>query len=169
MRALNFYGTTSCFVPKLNTSLPLATVDATLTGNTIIFFKGVVPSVDILYEILSEETLRTTYASDIIANITSLEFTYTQDNTNLRRTVAKFPDVMDLPYLHDGDITLLSIILRDEVATTGKSSILFTDSIGLREQDDKFITLESKTGLSGGMNLLRDFSMILTEKSTMEI
>lgn len=168
MRALNFYGTTSCFVPKSDSQLPLVEVNATYTGNKMIFFKGEVPSVDSLYEIMSEDELRTTYAADIIADIADLEFTYTQDNTNLRRTIAKKADVKDLPYLQDGTITWCAIILREEVPTDGKSSILFTDSLGLREQEEKFVTLESVTGVSGGPNLLRDFSMILTEKSTME-
>jgi len=168
MRVLNFYGTTSCFVPQKNSSLPLVEVNATYTGNKMVFFKGTIPSVDELYEIMSEDELRITYGADIVADIDGLEFSYTQDNTNLRRTIAKKADVKDLPYLQDGTITWCAIILREDVATTGKSAIIYTDSIGLREQDDKFITLESITGLANGTNLLRDFSMILTEKSTME-
>jgi hypothetical protein len=169
MRTLNFYGTTSCFVPKLNTSLPLVEVNGTYTGNKIIFFKGTIPSVDTLYEIMSETALRATYSNDIICDISNIDLTYTQDNSRLKRTITKTADVLDLPYLKDGTVTWCAIVLREDVPTTNFSSLLFTDSIGTREQDDKFITLESLTGLAGGLNLLRDFSMILTEKSTMEI
>ena len=169
MRTLNFYGTTSCFIPKLDATLPLASVGGTIAGNKIIFFTGTVPSIDTLYEIQSESALRTAYASNIIADISGMDFTYVQDNTNLKRTIYKKPDVLDLPYLQTGDITWCAIILAESVATTGYNCILYTDSIGTREQDLKFVTLESLSGTVGDPNLLRDFSMIMTEKSTMEV
>jgi len=168
MRTLNFYGTTSCFVPKLNDNLPLVEVNYTSVNNKMIFLKGDVPSVDELYEIMSEEEFRNTYADNIIADIDGLEFSYTQDNTNLRRIIKKKADVKDLPYLQDGTITWCCLVLTEDEPTEGKSSLLFTDSIGLREDDGKFITLETVTGNAGDNNLLRDFSMIITEKATIE-
>ena len=166
MRAINFFGTTSCLVPKTDGSLPLATVEGKFTNNKMIFFGGAVPSTDELYTYSTEAELTTVYTP--IAQISGVIFDYYQDNTNLKRTIKKNPDVKDLPYETDGTITWCAIVL-DENVNQSDDAMLFTDSIGTVEEEGKYITLESLTGVTGDTNLLRDFSVILTEKSTSEV
>lgn len=169
MRTLNFYGISSCLVPKLDASLPFVEVNAEYANNDIIFFDGVVPSNEELYNIMNKDDLIATYGDRKLGEVTAMTLKYEQDNTKLRRIVRKKPDVLEMPYLADGTIGWFAICLFEDVVESGKTPIIYSDSIGLDESELKFVTLESVTGTTGGENYLREISMVLTEVSDSEV
>lgn len=168
MRVLNFYGTTSCLVPTLNASLPFVEVNSDYANNNIYFFKGEIPDADTLNGIVSQTSLLTTYADVLMGQVTAFTLHYSQNNTKLQRIIKKDPDVLEMPYLADGTITWFALCLNEGTPEAGKTPIIFSDSIGIHEDDGKFVTIETFTGTTGTMNLFRELSLILTEISNLE-
>jgi hypothetical protein len=171
MRVLNFYGVSSCLVPVINSSLPFVEVGGTYANNTITFFDGLPPSTSELYEINNYAELIATYGDKKVMEISPITLTYEQDNTKLRRVIKKAPDVLETTFLQDvvDGIGWFALTMYEPSTTSGKSAILFSDSIGLKEEEMLFVTIDSKTGTSGSSNWLRDISMILTEVSGIEV
>ena len=170
MRTLNFFGVASALLPKVATSITAAQTNTSYANNDIYFFDGSIPSYDILASVDSKTKLLSDFTEQLVCKYESITLDYSYDASNLRRTIKKPIDVLEGTFLKDtSEITWFAVILNEQTPEAGKNPILFSNSISAIEDDNKFATLAALSGSIGSEQLLREFSIILTEKSQFEV
>lgn len=174
MRVLNFYGLSYHFMPTANVvSNNVVTnliTDLTIADNKIIFFDGVMPAIEDIYNITSEAALLGTYGDKKVMEVGGLTFVYTYDKAKKEKKIKKIPvDAIDLTFEINATIGWAAVILNDDAnPTASEKIILFTDSIGTWGDQVAPIIIDKYTGIAGDNNIFKDFSLILRDISTNE-
>ena len=170
MRVANFFGMSYHFTPRVlnNINDLTASINTAVdqAGNKILFFDGLMPDTDTIYELKTEAALRAAYTP--IMEVDNLRFVYTYTPLNKKKLIKKLPvDALEVEFTADGTIGWAAVILEDDRGLDDKI-ILFTDSIGTWGQDDKPIIIDKHTGVIGDKNVFKDFSLILRDISSNE-
>ena len=188
MRFSNIYGHSLMLmpfsVPKYNTSdntvisggWAMQHPSFTTTGNEFIFFQGVKPTDDVLYNIENKQQLLDTYSADVLVRIDdiNINWSYVNGSWQRERVIKKTPiDALDMTMEQAGTIGWCAIICTQETgyssaAIDTNDSMLFTESIDSWNNDESVITLDVLTGSAGSIIIFKDFSFKLRDKSILE-
>jgi len=147
----------------------------TTTGNNFYFFSGVKPSEAELFAIEDEATLLATYADRLITRKENIDVIWAYDETSRERSIRKPYDALDMTVELDGDIVWAAVVMTHQRVEgelpidETKDNIMFTDFIGIWNDEDMVITLEKKIGCVTGETVsFKDFSFMIRDKSKYE-
>lgn len=156
MFSLNIAGTAACLTPG----------DRGTDGNYVsdfYFMDGPIPDSNILKEIVAQEDFLTLYSDKIIYKFTGLNvntiFSFGVNERFYKRT-----PVDALPFIagKDGSIGWVAIVMPG-------NRIMFTDSIGLWDDQEAAITVSSYDCVLGQENIFKDFNLVIRDKCTYEV
>jgi hypothetical protein len=169
MRVSNFYGISYYFsptpLPNINEAVNYDILDR--LDNKILFFRGPIPSDELLYRIKTESELLETYEPIHVINSFRLVFTY--NPMTKTKIVKKVPvEEMSMQFLSDGDLGWATIILND-LSEGDERPMIFTNSIGTWGEDDKIVIVEKLSGNKDEVNIFKDVSIILRDTCASEV
>lgn len=189
MRFSNIYGHSLMLmpysVPKYNTAdntvinggWAIEHPTFTTAGNEFIFFQGIKPPDEELYNIVNKQQLLDAYGTDILTRISgiNIEWNYINGSWQRERVIKKTPvDALDMTLEQGGTITWCAIICTQETGYNSSEidntndSMLFTESIDGWNNNQSVITLDVLTGDAGETIIFKDFSFKLRDKSVLE-
>ena len=155
MIALNPAGIAACLTPGTRGSDGTYTCDVYLMNEDM-------PISDFLEEIASAAELVATFPT-VAYKFNALSIQTTFDFGINERTFKKTPvDALPFTPVQDGTIKWAVIVFPGE-------KIMYTDSIGLWDDVDACITLNSLTAAIGTENILKDINLVVRDKSTYEL
>jgi len=147
----------------------------TTNGNNFYFFSGEKPSEEELFAIEDEATLLSTYADRLITRKENIDIIWNYDEKTRERSIRKPYDALDMTVELDGDIIWAAVVMTHHRVSgelpidETKDNIMFTDFIGIWNDEDMVITLEKKIGCVTGETVsFKDFSFMIRDKSKYE-
>jgi hypothetical protein len=163
MRVRNF--TYAYFLRPVYSKYPNFNFDK--NNNIIYIMNGDMPETDELYEILTDTEFETKYSDNIVNKIENITLSYRSPKYD-RIIIEKTPkDAIPFEYNIDAEIKWVAIYLNSYEGD--RKYFLFTDNVGLWEDDNKFVIFESLTGTQGSKNILKDIKMEIRDVSSFEI
>ena len=156
MIAINPVGISACLTPS-----GVRGSDGTYTCNVYLMIDDMPPA-DFLEEIVSEAELLTSFPQDTF-KFTGLSIQTTFDFGINERVYKKTPvDALPFTPTKNGTIKWAAIVFPGE-------KIMYTDSVGLWDNLDACITINSLTADTTKENILKDINLVIRDKSTYEL
>lgn len=156
MIGYNMAGVAACMTPG----------DRGTDGNYVsdfIFINGPMPEASVLKEIVTIDEFNALFGTEIIYKFTGLNvntiFSFGVNERFFKKTPV---DALPFISLKTGSIGWVAIVMPG-------NRIIFTDSIGLWDDEEAVITLSSKECVQGQENIFKDFNLVIRDKSTFEI
>ena len=156
MLSYNITGVAACMTPG----------DRGSDGNYVsdfYFMNGQMPDADILSNISSTSELVELFSEEIIYKFTGLNIN-TIFSFGINERIFKRTPIDALPFnsLRSGEIGWCVVVMPND-------KIIFTDSIGLWDDQEAAITISTKTCVEGEENIFKDFNLVIRDKSTFEL
>lgn len=176
MRTSNIFGIAYHFIPRdlsnRTTEAEVIRGTSIVTENNVIYImSGEMPTTDELYEIGTAALFETTYASQIAAKITGLQFTYSYNRQTKERIIRKTPvDAIHFNMLVNGPIGWYAVKLTDvDANTSGEESLFFSDSIGIWSDTERAVIMESLAADATQENIFKDFVLSIQDSLKTEL
>ena len=171
MRTSNIYGLAYHFIPK---DIPLrdtqaevaAGLDKVTQGNVVYIMTGTMPPSSDLYEINDTTEFETLYTNNIATKFENIEMTYSYHKRSKERIIKKTPvDALDFTMNVSGPITWFAIKLTDWDGDRedGEQTFIFSDSIGLWDDLERAMIVESMAASVGDANIFKDFVLSIQD------
>lgn len=137
----------------------------TQSGNKVLFFEGAIPS----DEDCRAMTIAGLNAYKKLLETPEFDVTYTYEVTRKRRIIKKaVVDAFDLAYLDTGTIGWAAIILAD-ASGGAQEYIIATDTIGTWGDKTSPILIDNLNGTTGSKNIFKNLSLMLSDKSPLNL
>ena len=168
MKFANTYGSSYRTFPGVldNPNVPANQVQLShqQSGNKVLFFEGSIPSDEDCHGL----TVDGLSAYTKLLETPEFDITYTYEVLRKRRIIKKsVVDAFDLEYLADGQIGWAAIILKD--VDGSQDYIIATDTIGQWGDKTSPILIDNIVGTAGSKNIFKNLSLLLSDKSPLNL
>lgn len=165
MRIRNIRGSLTLTPTKLNADVyneatPIKSLE-TFPLSKVYFMQGTIPSNEVVLK-MTEDSLKTDYADDILAESPEFDISTTFDVSVGRREIRNAKvDALDIPYKKAGTIAWACVVIK----TPTGDAIIVTPSIGQWGSTTDPIKVDNLTGAKvDGYNKFNNFNIRITNK-----